>query len=265
MDNDAQFLLGSASAAMEERDRLRAKHERLKHEAAAVRSMQLKEASAIDESLSELDAEHRELDARMQSLDERERRLEYEEANAAHRDGLKRKTKIGYLRGQVEGWAAEFERVTAITGVKFGEGKSDAVDKVVQQYSANELRNRSLAAAIGGTGTAAAAAAGVGGATSALASDYMRATLGALEEEWATREATAEGRMQSLHDELRAAKAEVSQAPVALQAAGGSLLADRLSQLSLRAFSSTCAPPCMWRPADLSMRCRHANSGTWTL
>jgi hypothetical protein len=67
------------------------------------------------------------------------------------------------------------------------------------------------------------------------------------------------------HDELRAAKAEVSQAPVALQAAGGSPLADRLSQLSVRAFSSACAPPCMWRPADLSMRCRHANSGTWTL
>ena len=34
MDNDAQFLLGTASAAMEERERLRAKHERLTLETA---------------------------------------------------------------------------------------------------------------------------------------------------------------------------------------------------------------------------------------
>lgn len=78
--------------------------------------------------------------------------------------------KCGYLHGQVAGWAAEFERVTAITGVRFNEGKSDAVDKVtvhkrslprfglrscdvdsrlsfakvVSIYSANELRNKSL-------------------------------------------------------------------------------------------------------------------------
>ena len=54
MDSDAQFLLGSASGAMEERERLRAKHERLKHEAATWRAMQLKEAAALVEQLEEL-------------------------------------------------------------------------------------------------------------------------------------------------------------------------------------------------------------------
>jgi len=144
MDNDAQFLLGSASAAMEERERLRSKHERLKLEAAAWRSMQLREAAALDEQLELLSAEHRELDDKLQQLEERDVRQEYALQKFGREDKDKRERRLGYLRGQVAGWAAEFERVTAITGVKFGDGKSDAVDKVVSIFSANELRNKSL-------------------------------------------------------------------------------------------------------------------------
>ena len=144
MDNDSQFLLGSASSAMEERERLRAKHERLKNEAAAWKAMQLKEAAALTETLEELDAETGELNARMQGLDEQSTRIAYANKRKGFTDAQSRNLKYGYLRGQVAGWAAEFERVTSITGVRFGEGKSDAVDKVVSIYSANELRNKSL-------------------------------------------------------------------------------------------------------------------------
>ena len=144
MDNDSQFLLGSASGAMEERERLRAKHERLKHEAAAWKAMQLKEAAALTETLDELDAETKELEERLQGLDEQATRMAYTAQRHNFSDGQSRNLKYGYLRGQVAGWAAEFERVTSITGVRFGEGKSDAVDKVVSIYSANELRNKSL-------------------------------------------------------------------------------------------------------------------------
>ena len=144
MDNDAQFLLGSASGAMEERERLRAKHERLKHEAAAWKAMQLKEAAALTETIEELDNETRELEAKLQGLDEKETRLAYTAQRHDFENQEQRQLKYGYLRGQVLGWAAEFERVTSITGVRFGEGKSDAVDKVVSIYSANELRNKSL-------------------------------------------------------------------------------------------------------------------------
>ena len=144
MDNDAQFLLGSASGAMEERERLRAKHERLKHEASAWRTMQLKEAAELGEKLTELDDETRELETRLHSLDEQATRLHFAGLRDATHSEQQRSLKYGYLRGQVAGWAAEFERVTAITGVRFGEGKSDAVDKVVSIYSANELRNKSL-------------------------------------------------------------------------------------------------------------------------
>ena len=65
-----------------------------------------------------------------------------------------------------------------------------------------ELKNRSLSAAIGG-------ASGAGGS---LASEYLKATLNALEDEWATREATADGRMEEVSEELRAAKALARQA-----------------------------------------------------
>lgn len=85
-----------------------------------------------------------ELEARLTALDEQMKRLDYESHRNATKDGQQRNLKYGYLRGQVGGWAAEFERVTAITGVRFGDGKSDAVDKVVHLYSANELRNKSL-------------------------------------------------------------------------------------------------------------------------
>ena len=144
MDNDAQFLLGSASGAMEERERLRSKHERVKHEASAVKAMQLKEAADLGEKLAELDEETKEREAVLHHLDEQGTRLQYKEMRDDFVSGQQRTLKYGYLRGQVAGWAAEFERVTQITGVRFGEGKSDAVDKVVSIYSANELRNRSL-------------------------------------------------------------------------------------------------------------------------
>jgi len=144
MDNDSQFLLGSASGAMEERERLRSKHERLKHEAAAWKAMQLKEAAHLGDQLDDLDAETRELEARLDGLDELEKRLDFKAKREASEDAQARTLKFGYLRGQVAGWAAEFERVTSITGVRFGEGKSDAVDKVLSIYSANELRNKSL-------------------------------------------------------------------------------------------------------------------------
>ena len=143
MDNDAQFLLGSASGAMEERERLRAKHERLKHEAAAWRSMQLKEAAELAEKLEELDEETKHLEAQLHALDEQATRLSYQAMREGFKDSEARQLRYGYLRGQVAGWAAEFERVTQITGVRFGEGKSDAVDKVVSIYSQNELRNKS--------------------------------------------------------------------------------------------------------------------------
>ena len=144
MDNDAQFLLGSASGAMEERERLRSKHERLKHEASAWRTMQLKEAAEQGEKLDDLDAEQAELENRLVQLDEQATRLHYQSLRNASTTKESRNLKYGYLRGQVAGWAAEFARVTDITGVRFGEGKSDAVDKVVSIYSANELRNKSL-------------------------------------------------------------------------------------------------------------------------
>lgn len=144
MDNDAKFLLSSASEAMEERERLRSKLERIKHEAAAWRAMQVKEAAALDAELEDLDAVHRDLDGKLTSLDELAKRMEYDAQRSGFDEGQTRNLKYGYLRGQVAGWAAEFERVTAITGVRFGEGKSDAVDKVVHLYSANELRNKSL-------------------------------------------------------------------------------------------------------------------------
>jgi len=144
MDNYSQFLLGSASGAMEERERLRSKHERLKHEAAAWKAMQLKEAAHLGDQLDDLDTETRELEARLDGLDELEKRLDFKAKREASEDAQLRMLKSGYLRGQVAGWAAEFERVTSITGVRFGEGKSDAVDKVLSIYSANELRNKSL-------------------------------------------------------------------------------------------------------------------------
>jgi len=144
MDNDAQFLLSSTSSAMEERERLRAKHERLRHEAAAWRAMQLKEGGALEEQLAELEAEGSMLEGKLEGLDEREKRMAYQVSKDTRQGGGSRELKFGFLKGQVAGWAAEFERVTAITGVRFGEGKSDAVDKVVSIYSANELRNKSL-------------------------------------------------------------------------------------------------------------------------
>lgn len=144
MDNDAQFLMSSASGAMEERERLRSKHERLRHEAAAWKVMQLKEAAALGEQLNELDGETRELEARLAGLDEQATRRQYMSMRESTEEAEARRLKCGYLHGQVAGWAAEFERVTAITGVRFNEGKSDAVDKVVSIYSANELRNKSL-------------------------------------------------------------------------------------------------------------------------
>jgi len=144
MDNDAQFLLVSASGAMEERERLRSKHERLKHEAAAWKAMQLKEAATLTETIEELDVETRELESRLQGLDEQTKRLAYTQQRTDFATQNSCQLKYGYLRGQVLGWAAEFERVTSITGVRFGDGKSDAVDKVVSIYSANELRNKSL-------------------------------------------------------------------------------------------------------------------------
>ena len=77
MDNDAQFLLGTASAAMEERERLRAKHERLTLETAHSKALQLREATHLDETLAELDAEHNEIDSRLQSYDELEVRQKF--------------------------------------------------------------------------------------------------------------------------------------------------------------------------------------------
>ena len=68
------------------------------------------------------------------------------------------------------------------------------------------LKNRSLAIAVGG------GAGGAGGAGSALASEYAKATLGALEEEWARREAVAGGEMGELQEQLRAAKTLAAQA-----------------------------------------------------
>lgn len=72
------------------------------------------------------------------------------------------------------------------------------------------LKNRSISAALsnGGVGGGVLASAGGNG----LTSEYMKSTLDALEDEWATREATAEGRMEEVMEELRAAKALAAQA-----------------------------------------------------
>jgi len=106
--------------------------------------VQLKEAAALGEHLDDLDGETRELEAKLTALDEKEIGIDYQRSRKNEGDRKTRDLRYGYLRGQVAGWAAEFERVTQITGVRFGEGKSDAVDKVVHLYSANELRNKSL-------------------------------------------------------------------------------------------------------------------------
>ena len=62
-----------------------------------------------------------------------------------------------------------------------------------------ELRNRSLALALGG----ADGGSGLGGV---MVSEYMKATLGALEDEWLRKEAAAEAEAQGLREELAAAR-----------------------------------------------------------
>ena len=83
-----------------------------------------------------------------------------------------------------------------------------------------EIRNRSLSKAITGGamgGVAGAGGAGVGAGSggvlaASMGSAYMKSTLDALEEEWATREAHSEGRVEEIAEELRAAKALAAQA-----------------------------------------------------
>ena len=81
----------------------------------------------------------------LHEMAEEERRKEFMEMQHQFTEGNNRTLKYGYFKGQVGGWAAEFEKVTNVTGVRFGEeGKSDAVSKVVQLFSSNELRNSTL-------------------------------------------------------------------------------------------------------------------------
>jgi len=109
-----------------------------------VRAMQLREAAALDEQLAELGAEHHELDNKLQTLEERDVRHSYQMMQSQRQDHERRNNKLGYLQQKLAGWAAEFERVTAVTNVKFGDGKTDAVNKVLEIFTANELRNKSI-------------------------------------------------------------------------------------------------------------------------
>jgi len=144
MDSDSQFLIGSASGAMEERERLRSKMERLKHESEGWKAMQLREASALNEQLAELDDEHERLEGNLNKLSELMKRTEFQRLRGGRKEDETRERRYGFLRQQGEGWQAEFARVTEITGVSFDEGRRDAVEKVVAIYREKEARNKSL-------------------------------------------------------------------------------------------------------------------------
>ena len=144
MDADASFLLGAATASMEERDRLRSKHERLKHESAAWKGMQLRDAAALLEDEKRQDDERERLEGQLFRLDETAKRAEYMRGRALRLSGDKCEQRIGFLQEQLGGWSEDFQRVTDITGVSFGAGRRDAVDKVLAIYSEKEGRNASL-------------------------------------------------------------------------------------------------------------------------
>ncbi|KAL1514615.1 hypothetical protein AB1Y20_003709 [Prymnesium parvum] len=144
MDADSQFLISSASGAMEERERLRAKMERLKHESESWKGLQLREAQTLHEQLSELDEEHERLEGNLNAIQEHLKRTEFQRVRGGRKEEETRERRFGFLREQCEGWQAEFARVTDITGVSFSQGRRDAVEKVVAIYREKEARNKSL-------------------------------------------------------------------------------------------------------------------------
>ncbi|KAL3927471.1 MAG: hypothetical protein SGPRY_002809 [Prymnesium sp.] len=144
IDSDSQFLIGSGSSAMEERERLRSKMERLKHESQSWKTVQLREAQALNEQLTELHEEQESLDSKLNAIDEELKRTEFKRVKGMRKQEETRERRFGFLQQQSEGWQVEFARVTDITGVSFNDGRRDAVDKVVAIYREKEARNKSL-------------------------------------------------------------------------------------------------------------------------
>ena len=150
MDADAQFLMSAATQALEERERVRSKAERVKYESAAARQVQLREAAALQHALQQLDDEHDALEQRLEELHERGKQQHYMQLRGGRDAGESRALRYGFLRNQAAGWAQEFARITEMTGVAFGAETEaepvaqDAVEKVVAIYSEKEARNASL-------------------------------------------------------------------------------------------------------------------------
>ena len=167
MDADSSFLMSSATMALEERERIRSKAERVKYESKVQRQVQLREAAALQVTLRQLDDEHGMLEGKLEGLHERQKQQQYTKLRSGRDGGESRALKFGFLRSQAGGWAGEFERITEMTGVSFGAeaepepeaeaggedlslasagyaGQQDAVEKVVAIYSEKEARNASL-------------------------------------------------------------------------------------------------------------------------
>lgn len=147
MDSDTQFLIGSTSGAMEERERLRNKKERVKHESAQWHGIQLREATQLDEELAALDEQHDHLDSSLEELEEVAKRNAYATKRSLRLANAGLDVKHGLLQEQLGQWARDFERVTQITGVSFGESDTiahGAVERVVANYLEKEARNSSL-------------------------------------------------------------------------------------------------------------------------
>jgi hypothetical protein len=165
MDADSSFLMSSATMALEERERIRSKAERVKYESKVQRQVQLREAAALQVTLRQLDDDHDMLEDKLEGHHERQKQQEYSKLRGGRDGGESRALKFGFLRSQAGGWAGEFERITEMTGVSFGveaegegeaggedhpvasagyAGQQDAVEKVVAIYSEKEARNASL-------------------------------------------------------------------------------------------------------------------------
>ena len=144
LDADSATLLSAAHQALEEHERCKAKHSRLRYEAEATVKTQLRDGIALRETIAQLDKTNEELQARVDALDLEARQLELTRQRIGREAAESRGRRYGQLSRTRERWAREFGRVAEKTGIWIDGNNGDAVEQVIRFYTTQETTNSSL-------------------------------------------------------------------------------------------------------------------------
>jgi len=144
LDADGGTLLSTANNALEEHERLKAKHSRLRHEAELTARAQLRDGAALREAIEALDGVGEGLERRLDALEQTARQGEYSRLREGREGAEARGRRFGFLSAQKERWAREFGRVVATTRVEVAPGEVGAVAQVIAVFQEGEAKNSSL-------------------------------------------------------------------------------------------------------------------------